>query len=397
MATASKRRALLTLFSVVVIDLIGFGIVIPILPFYAEDFGASATILGGLITVYAAMQFVFAPFWGRVSDRIGRRKVILITLAGTSLALLALGLSRSLVSLFAARILGGFFSANISVATAYVSDLAEDHERTRWMGLIGVAFGIGFVLGPTTGAILAPYGYHVPLLVAAVLAGINCVYALFTLQEPQRQAVAEVEPSEKALALRSRRVQRMSLINFLFTFGITQLEVTFAYFMLHRFGYDAQHVGYILGLMAVVMVLVQGGGIRRLAKFFGERRLLLAGALLLAVSIAPVPWMPTVALLLIPLMISSVGRGIAHPSMLTLVSEASSVANRGAVMGTFQSSAALARVVSPLVAGALYDAYDWSPFVLCGVLMIAVWGLALTLRRSPPVPASAPMAEAVGS
>ena len=136
----SKRSSLLTLFSVVVIDLIGFGVVIPILPYLAGSFGASATVLGVLLTCYPAMQFLFAPVWGRLSDRIGRRPVMLITIAGTSLALLALGLAPSLLWLFVARLFGGLFSANISVATAYVGDLTEGPERTRWMGLIGAAF-----------------------------------------------------------------------------------------------------------------------------------------------------------------------------------------------------------------------------------------------------------------
>lgn len=398
MASKSKRRALLTLLSVVVIDLIGFGIVIPILPFYAEDLGASATVLGGLIASYALMQFLFAPLWGRISDRYGRKPVILVTLAGTSLCLLMLGLSSSLVGLFTARILGGFFGANISVATAYISDLAEDHERTRWMGLIGAAFGIGFILGPFTGAVLAPRGYGVPLLLASALAAINLLYAAFTLMEP-RKLVESVEEAEAGVAaakvgvLRNPRVRRLCLLYFLFTFGVTQLEVTFAYFMLHRFGYDAREVGYVLVYMALVMVAVQGGGIRPLANKFGEKKLLLAGGLILAATIAPLPWIPTVPLLLIPLGLSSIGRGVAHPAMLTLVSEGSTQRNRGAVMGTFQASGSLSRVVSPLVAGALYDLELWSPFVLAALLMLAVWALALGVKMSPkaaaPVPAEA--------
>jgi DHA1 family tetracycline resistance protein-like MFS transporter len=383
-APASSHRALWTLLSVVVIDLIGFAIVIPILPFYAEEFGASATILGILITCYAVMQFLLAPVWGRLSDRIGRRPVILLTLAGTSLALLFLGLAGSLWALFLARILGGAFGANISVATAYISDLAEDHERTRWMGMIGAAFGVGFVLGPLIGAVLASHGHALPLFAASALAAVNLVYASFSLTEPARHKVAAAaDGAPKPALLRNRRILGMCSVYLLFTFGVTQLEVTFAYLMRDRFGYDARQVGLLLTFTAVVMVAIQGGAIRGLAARFGERTLLLAGALLLAISMGVIPWISSVFLLLVPLAVSSVGRGIAHPAMLTLVSEASTPDNRGAVMGVFQSSASLARVASPLVAGLLYDRSIWTPYALGAALMLVVWAIALRIRRAP--------------
>ena len=379
MPTPNTKASLWTLLSVVVIDLIGFGVVIPILPFYAKSYGASATVLGVLLTSYAAMQFFFAPVWGRISDRFGRRPVMLFTIAGTGLALLALGLAPSLAWLFAARILGGAFGANISVATAYIADLAGPEERTKWMGLIGAAFGVGFVLGPAIGGILAPLGYHVPMLVAAALAFFNLIYAAARLQEPpQRTEVAERDAPDLALLKRST-VRRLCLAFFVFTFAVSQLETVFAFFMLDRFGYDAHQVAYVLVLMAVVMVAIQGGGIRPLAKRFGERRLLLTGGLLLCLSFAAVPWSRPVSVLLIPLLVASVGRAIAHPAMLSLVSAAADESSRGSVMGTFQSSASLARVAGPIAAGALYDVSQGAPFLLASILMVAVIAIALGL------------------
>jgi DHA1 family tetracycline resistance protein-like MFS transporter len=169
-----SRSTLRVLFGVVIVDLIGFGIVVPVLPFYADRYGANGTVLGVIIAAYAAAQFVCAPIWGRLSDRIGRRPVMLMTIAGTALSLLFLGLADSVLTIFLARLLGGAFAANVSVASAYVSDVTAAEERTRWMGMLGASFGVGFVLGPAIGGVLAPYGYHVPMLTAASPPSTGC-------------------------------------------------------------------------------------------------------------------------------------------------------------------------------------------------------------------------------
>lgn len=377
----ASKRSLWTLLSVVVLDLIGFGIVIPILPFYAEAYGASAFVLGLLVTSFAGMQFLMAPIWGRLSDRFGRRPVILLTIAGTSIALLICGLAQSLFWLFVGRVLGGIFGANIGIATAYITDLTGARERTRWMGLIGASFGVGFILGPAIGGLLAPYGYHVPLLLAAGLAALNFIYAAVSLKEPERREASVVPVVSLARATaRNRFVRRMTVLYFFFTFGVSQLETMFGFFMLERFGYDAADLAWLLVVMAVVMAGIQGGAIRSLSRRFGELRLVFAGTVILAASCAALPFMPSVAVLLLPLVFSSVGRGIAQPSMLSLVSSATTEENRGAVMGGFQSSASLARVVSPLVAGALFELRPWSPFVTAGVMMLVVVGIAVGLR-----------------
>ncbi len=378
MSQPSAKASLPSLFAIVIVDLIGFGVVIPILPFYAESFGASATVLGLLLTCHAGAQFLFAPVWGRISDRWGRRPVMLVTIAGTSAALALLGAAESLWLLFAARLLGGVFGANISVATAYITDVTAEDERTKYMGLLGASFAVGFILGPAIGGGLAPFGYHVPMYFAAGLAAINFLVASVRLREPERAARA-VDRSRRLRIPANPQVRRLCLAYFIFVFGISQLETVFAFFMMDRFQWDARQVAFILVFLGILMALIQGGGIRPLSKRFGEKRLLIFGALLVGPMLAVVPLMPTVWWMIVPLALSSIGRGLVHPALLSLVSRAASAEERGLVMGTFQSSASLARMVGPLAAGALYDIRLALPFFLAGALMSLVLAIAAAL------------------
>ena len=369
-----SRRALAVLFSIVVIDLVGFGIVVPVLPFIIDESQASAGVLGLLVASYAAMQFVFAPIWGRLSDRIGRRPVMLMTIAGSSAALLLAGLAilaSSIPWLFVARVLGGAFAANISVASAYISDATDESERTRWMGLLGASFAVGFTLGPAIGGLLGPLGYHVPLLVASGMAALNLVWAALVLEEPPEHVLSD-EPQDRAAVLADPLVRKICRANLLFSLAVAQLETVFALLMIARFDYDILGVAVILFAMAVVMGGVQGGGIRALAARFGERTLLHAGAALMTLAFVAIPFAPSVAILLVPLVVCAVGRGICQPSMLSLASSFASPTTRGAVLGSFTSRASLARVFGPLLAGFLFDLSMGLPFWLAGVLLVAM-------------------------
>lgn len=377
MSTIKPDRSLLILFSVVVLDLIGFGIVVPILPFYAQQYGASATVLGILLTSYSAMQFLFSSLWGRLSDKYGRKPVMILTMAGSCLSLALLGFANSMTLLFIGRILGGAFSANISIASAYVTDVTTEENRAKGMGLIGAAFGIGFILGPALGGILSPYGYHVPLLAAAGLSLLNLLYAGVRLAEPRRHhAVNEIV---KTAVLKNRPILYMCAIHFIFTLGVTQLESIFAFFMMDRFKYNAMQVAYILVMMALIMVTIQGGLIRTLTKKCGERLLLIIGALILSLSFIMVPAPETVAFLLLPLALAAIGRGISQPSLLSLVSKKAEAHRRGAIMGTFQASASLGRVVGPLIAGVLYDYAQPFPFYFAAGILAVVFVMSMNL------------------
>ena len=372
------------LFSVIVVDLIGFGIVVPILPFWSERFGANGLILGLLVASHAAMQFLFSPGWGRLSDRIGRRPVMLITIAGTALSLLFLGLADSLVQIFMARLLSGIFGSNISVATAYVTDVTDEADRTRWMGMIGASFAVGFTLGPPIGGLLSRAGHGTPMLVAAGMAALNFVWATIQLREPARRA--ERPPSSmtgRLDVLRDPILRRICFVYFLFSVAVTQLETTFAFLMSHRFGYDELGVGLVMLAMAILIGGIQGGAMKRLAARFHERRLILAGLVLMALAFLSVPFPRSVALLMIPLAIAAVGRGTSQPPMMSLISQSADAASRGIVMGVFQSCASAARVVGPLVAGALYDQDQDYPYWLAGGLLVIGALTALQIHDRP--------------
>jgi DHA1 family tetracycline resistance protein-like MFS transporter len=386
-APQRARVSLAVLFGVVIVDLVGFGIVMPILPFYADEHGASATELGAIFTAYAAAQFVCAPLWGRLSDRIGRRPVMLGTIAGTAFSLLLLGLAPSLLWIFAARCLAGAFAANIGVASAYIADVTPDEERTRWMGMLGASFGVGFVLGPAIGGILAPFGHAVPMLAAAGLATVNLGFAAFSLREPPRHAAsAGAIPSTRAALLRDPLVRRLCLVNLAFSIGVTQLETMFAFFMKDRFGYGVRDVAFFLAGMAVLMGAIQGGGMRALSARFPERTLIIGGALLLAAGFAGLPQAGSAGPLVAALVAAAVGRAVFQPSLMSMTSVAAAVGARGAVMGTFQASAAIARVAGPLAAGWLYDWDLAGPFWLAaGLCLVVAW----TARGLPARVASA--------
>lgn len=385
-AEPRPRSLLAVLFSVVIVDLIGFGIVMPTLPYWAREFGADGSELGLLITGYAAAQFLCAPLWGRLSDRIGRRPVLLSTVAGTALSLLGLAFAPSLFWLFAARVAAGGFAANIGVASAYIGDVTPAEERTRWMGLLGASFGVGFVLGPILGGLLAPFGYRAPLLAAAGLAGANFVHALFALREPPGHVAVAASADARRGMLRQPLVRRLCVANFVFSVAVTQLETIFGLFMMDRFDYGLREFAFILGAMAILMGLIQGGAMRGLAARFGERALIVGGSLLLGAGFLAVPAAPSVAVLLAPLALCAVGRAVLQPSLMSLTSLAAGEHERGAAMGAFQASASLARVAGPLAAGALYDLSIGAPFVLAGVLAAVV---AFQARALPDASGSA--------
>ena len=359
-----KRSPLLVIFVTVFIDLVGFGIVIPVLPFYVEGsrFGASPRAVGLLFASYSIMQLVFSPILGRLSDRYGRRPVLFFSLLGTSAGFFILGFATTLWMLFAGRIIDGITGGNISTAQAYIADVTTEENRAKGMGLIGAAFGLGFIFGPAIGGILSRWGAHVPFMFAGALSLANATLLYFVLPEtvtpdhPARASAASGRWSQLVRSLGQARLAYVLAVYFLLVTAFSVMTSSFGLFTLYRFGFDAHDTGWIFAFVGVVGAVVQGGLISRLVKAFGEPSLVIVGALLFSVSLVLIPLTGphtgTAALLALGALFA-LGNGLATPSLTSLASKSAGAGERGGVIGVTQSVASLARVVGPLVAGAL--------------------------------------------
>ncbi len=410
-----KRSPLLVIFLTVFIDLVGFGIVMPVLPFYAQEYNASPVTLGWLFASYSIMQFIFSPVLGRLSDRHGRRPVLLLSIIGTGIGFLIMGMATTLWLLFAGRILDGITGGNISTANAYVADVTTPENRAKGMGLIGAAFGLGFVFGPALGGILSRWGIHVPFLFAAALAFGNAVLLYFTLPETVTPAHPARHTAGRSYAAMFRHLSNSSLalvlaISFLFIVAFSIMTTTFALYTMYRFGYDAQQNGYLFAFIGIVAVIVQGGLIGRLAKRFGELPLVILGALLFVAGLFALPFVGPMSGGLVALLgliaLLAVGDGMATPSLRSLASKTAGADEQGATLGLTQSAASLARIIGPLIGGFLiYSATAPDPLHIDDhSLRVTFWAasaltflaLALAARlavRSPKAEVQSPKSE----
>lgn len=381
---------LLPIFLIIFIGLLGFGIILPLLPLYAEEFGASPLTVGVLLASYSLMQLVATPYLGALSDRIGRRPVLILSQVGTVVAFVLLGFANSLELLFLARILDGISGGNIATAQAVISDVAEEKDRARAYGLIGAAFGLGFILGPAIGALLSSgNNYHVPAFVAAGISLVSLLLTIFMLPESLPREKRRVGRQPKIIdvaglrrAFSYEQLGQLLIIFFLFNVAQAGFQTLFALFNDRRFDFGVRETGYMLAYVGVLAVLIQGGGIGPVVRRFGELRTLQVG---LAIGAAGLVWAafvqswPLLVLALIPV---AIGLGVSAPAANSLIARESPPNERGQMIGISQSAAALARVVGPLGAGLAFEYQTWGPFVLSGLLIAA--SSALALRLVPP-------------
>lgn len=394
-----RAASLGTLFLTVFLDLLGFGLVIPFLPGLARDLGAGdfvATLPGA---AYSLMQFLFIPIWGRLSDRVGRRPVLLWSIAASAVGMVMLGLGHSLAWLFVARLWSGVATANIAVAQAYIADVTTPETRARGMGLIGMAFGLGFIFGPAVGGILSHTpvpGLHIgalPALVAAALSTVNLLLALRTLPESLPPAargkrVRRAVPLDLAAFRAATQMPGIGVavaLNFFVIVWFAGMEQTFRLFTDDSFGMTAAGTGAIFTVVGVVGATVQGGLVGRLARRFGEARLIIAGTVLLAVAFALLAASPLfghtpgIVALYGASVLMAMGNGIASPSLPSYVSKRAPAADQGLALGTLQSASALGRVFGPALGGILYATFNpTAPYVAgaIGLMLAAILAAA---------------------
>ncbi|KPL82356.1 MFS transporter [Thermanaerothrix daxensis] len=398
-----NNRRLSSIFLIVFIDLLGFGLILPLLPYYAETFGATDFEVGLLVAVYAAAQFVGTPLLGRLSDRVGRRPVLLISIAGNLVGFVLLALAQSLEMLFVARILAGFTGGNISVAQAYISDVTDARSRARGLGLIGAAFGLGFIIGPALGGLLSQWGFAVPALGAAALSLINFLLVVAWLPESltaqARQDARERPPlTLRAMveALRKPLVGPLLHTRFFFALAFSMFQTIFALYALRRFDLGARETGYILAYVGLLSVLVQGVAVGKLAQRFEERTLILASTALMALSLIGWALAPSVPVLLLILAPTALSGGVLNTVINSAISKTVAPIEVGGTLGIASALEALTRILSPAVGSLLLaNLGTWAPGVFSGVLLLwlttYVWRyvyrapLSLEFQRQPVV------------
>ena len=388
------------LFLIVLIDLIGFGLVIPLLPFYAERFNASPQTVTVLLATYSLAQMITAPIWGRLSDRVGRRPVLMVSMAAAALAYLWLGFADALWMLFAARALGGACAGNISAANAYIADVTTPENRARGMGMIGAAFGLGFIIGPALGGVvagnnLATADLRSPGLIACALSLIAFLGVLFVLKESLAQGRTPRPRKGRIAALRDalgrKTLARLLLIFFLAILAFGGMEAVFALWAMAQFGWGPEQIGYIFTYVGVLSAVMQGGLIGKLAARFGEEKLLISGLSLIALGLLAIPLARDLPVLIVAVSCLALGMGAMQPSLNSLISRRAGAEEQGEVMGVAQSIASLSRVLGPLLAGVLFAGLGRDAPFLAGMALVIVAAL-LGFGIPPAEPAAQPRA-----
>ena len=412
-----NKPALATVFLVVVIDLLGFGIVLPLLPFYAQEFAASAVTIGLLYSVYSFMQLIFSPIWGSWSDRIGRRPIMLLSTFGAVVAYILFGLADSLFVLFLSRVVAGTMGGNISTAQAYIADVTDEENRARGMGLIGAAFGIGFVIGPATATGLIHPAFHefiagtgltdfaawmeankfaLPGFFAAFLSFCSFLMVFFMLPE----TVDTETPREKIYRRpsifsprfwqtlkehkgTSARGYLIPLIIgfFLLSFGESSLYSAFPLFAESQLSMNAADVGIQFFYIGIIAVVVQGFLIKPLTQIFAEEKIFLAGNVLMVAGLGLIPLATDMVMLALFLGLMALGKSLNTPTITSLISKEADETNVGAVMGASQGLSGLGRMIGPTWGGALFSVYFELPFFATALIVLTTVWIATGLIR----------------
>jgi DHA1 family tetracycline resistance protein-like MFS transporter len=415
-----KNSKLLSIFLVVFVDLLGFGLILPLLPYYANSYGATPLIVGFLTASYAAAQLIGAPLLGRLSDRFGRRPILLVSIFGTFVGFLLLGVAEPLGKafssglgmlaaantfiiglLFISRVTDGLTGGNISVAQAYITDVTTDKDRAKGLGLIGAAFGLGFIIGPAAGGLLSSWGYSIPAFFAASLALINLVAVYFFLPESltadslaNNRAPRKDRPSVtlNALwqALNRSRVGPLLNIRFFFGLAFSTFQTIFALYAQYRLGLDARATGFILTYVGVLSVIVQGVAVGKLSNKFEDRHLILFSAILMVGSLIGWAFSQTVVTLLIILAPLALSGGILNTIINSALSKAVYPEEAGGILGLATSLESATRVIAPSLGGLLLGQVGtWAPGILAAIIMIWVSYFAwrkLFVFPDPPLP-----------
>jgi len=388
----ASRGARLTVFLAILLDLIGFGMILPLLPFYAEAFHATKLAIGLIFASYSLAQLLFAPWLGRLSDRFGRRPLMLASIAGGIAANLLFATAGGVGMLLVARSLSGVAAANYGIAQAYLADVTPPAQRSRAMGLVGAAFGLGFVVGPALGGLLTRFGIAAVPYSAAALSAVNLAIAFAALREslpPAARRLARGKPLFGLADLRQlwqdARLRHLMLLFFLVMFCFSIMEATLALYCQASFGFGPRAISGLFTYVGLLLVVMQGGLLGSLVERFGDRRLIVSGIALMAAGLVLLPVPAQAGWLLLPTGLLAVGAGVHNPSLLALLSRLSGESAQGETIGVSRSAGALARVAGPIAGTWIFEAAGaaW-PFWSAGGLMVVALVIARDLVRRVP-------------
>ncbi len=393
---ATKRTQIGIIFFTIFIDMVGFGIVIPVLPRYAEHFGATPWEIGWLVGIFSLAQFICSPLWGQLSDRIGRKPVLIASTLGTAVGFFMMGWAGTLWMLFAARLVDGISGGNIGTAQAYIADISAPEERAKRMGIIGAAFGLGFIFGPAIGGWTAShFGYGAPMLLAGAMAIMNSLLVMIILPESLPAERRQKGPRERLFPTLFQHVEKRTYLTvtatyFMMITGFSIMTALFALYLWHRYDLGAKSTGNILALIGLIGAFIQGGLIGRLSKRFGDGRLVSAGALLLGGGLLMLPFTHQVGMMIFSCVLVALGNSLMMPTLSAISSRSAESAWQGRALGVMQSAGSLARWIGPLVAGALLmldlhsgkAAYAHTPFLAAAAFLAVAFILSLWLPRS---------------
>jgi MFS transporter, DHA1 family, tetracycline resistance protein len=376
----SVTRPLFIIFLTIFVNLIGFGIIIPLLPFYAQTFGASPFVIGLLFAAFSICQLIAAPALGDLSDRYGRRPVLIFSLAGTVVSFAMLAVAHSVAMLFAARIVDGLSGGNISTARAYVADVTEPKDRARAYGVIGAAFGLGFILGPAISGVLAGVSYTAPIWTAAAVTLAATIVAWAWLPETVHRAHAGVGNPFRYLPGLMRRpvLRRVLTIDFVYWLAFSIFQTTFALFAQRRFGFDVPHTGYFFAAFGILGAIVQGAFIRPVVRRFGDKRTFLIGLGCAAIGLVAMAAAPSVSALVVSMVPLTLGMGFGHPTVASLVSRAARGDEQGRVQGAASALESLGRTIGPVWGNSSLQHWgEGTPYASAAVLVIVTLLIAL--------------------
>ena len=395
-APDANPRALYVLLLVVFINLVGFGLVIPLLPFYAKSLNASAWQVTAMFSAYSLGQFIAEPLWGRLSDRIGRRPVLIVTILANTLSYVALAFAPDIAWAFAIRMFSGFATGNISTIQGYMADVTPPEKRAGRMGLLGAAFGMGFVVGPTLGGLLpglaklfghsetGRLAFQIPLLIAAALAAIASLGVFLFVVESrapsQKDAPVIRRRDHLAAATAHPVLSRVLLVTLISTAAFAGMESVFGLWTQARFDWGPKQVGLCFAVIGIIASVGQGLITGRLARRFGEAKVLTVGLMIIAVSLTLTPFVPSAAFVPLAVGCTAFGQSLVFPCIAALISRATSPDKQGAMLGLNAAAGSLARMSGPMLAGPLFGLAIGGPFWLGGVLMLPAVAFALTIE-----------------